>query len=250
MSHPVEEVCHLGIVCALGIEADELVRRLSGVVRIEGAGFVAREGGLSGRRLLVCESGVGQRAAERATEQLLLGHRPRWVMSMGFAGGLDPQIAAGELLLANSVVNEQQQELACYVPEHVGEIRSRRPVHQGRLLSVDRVVGDPADKRRLGAAHRALAVDMEAFAVANACQRAGTPLIALRAITDDVDRSLPRDIANLARQRSTAGRIGAVAGAIFRRPSSIKELWRLKEQAYLAAEVLADFIVQLVERLA
>ena len=44
------EVCHVGVVFALGIEAGGLVDRLSGVIRTQGAGFSARVGGLAGRR--------------------------------------------------------------------------------------------------------------------------------------------------------------------------------------------------------
>src|ERR1700676_326377 len=58
-------VCHVGLVFALGIEAGGLVDRMAGVVMTKGSGFVAREGGLDGKRLVVIESGVGCAAAAR-----------------------------------------------------------------------------------------------------------------------------------------------------------------------------------------
>jgi dihydroorotase len=43
----------------------------------------AREGGLEGRRLVVVESGAGSQLAARATESLIAGHAPRWIISAG-----------------------------------------------------------------------------------------------------------------------------------------------------------------------
>src|SRR5262245_50880114 len=83
------QVCHVGLVFALGIEAGGLVDRLSGVIMTEGSGFVAREGGLDGKRLVIFESGAGCSAAASAAQALIWGHRPKWVVSAGFAGGLD-----------------------------------------------------------------------------------------------------------------------------------------------------------------
>lgn len=233
----------------MGIEADELVRRLSGVIRVEGARFAVREGGLAGRRVVVCETGVGRQAASMATEHLWLGHRPRWVLSMGFAGGVDPSVATGDLMLATAVGDGAGDWIACPPPPELDGLPSRRPLHRGRLVTLDRVVGAPEEKAQLGAAHAALAVDMETYAVAAACRAAGASFLALRAITDDCHCRLPREIEHVARQRSRAGRWGAMAGALVRRPSTVKDFWHLKERAYQAAEYLADLIVGLAPRL-
>src|SRR5688500_3776403 len=66
--------CDLGIVCALAIEAGGLRDRLSGVLKTEGAGFVAHEGGLEGHRIVIVESGPGGEHAARAARALIQGH--------------------------------------------------------------------------------------------------------------------------------------------------------------------------------
>ena len=242
-------VCHVGIVFALPIEAGGLVDRLKGVIRTDGHGFVAREGGLDGKRLVLLESGTGMKRAAEGTRALIAGHRPQWVISAGFAGGLDPQLALGALVLPDRIVSPAGHELEIDVAYHASESEKQPQVHVGRLLTTDRIIREAAEKRALGERHQAIAVDMESAAVAKVCQDEKVRLLAVRIISDPVDRDLPPEIANLVRQRTTAGRLGAAAGAIFRRPSSVKDMWQLKEDALQASERLAAFLVELIGKL-
>jgi adenosylhomocysteine nucleosidase len=241
-------VCHVGLVCALGIEAGGLVDRLSGVIRTEGAGFGAHEGGLDGRRIVIVESGVGRERAARATEALILGHRPRWIVSAGFAGALDERLAQGDLLMADAIVDSQDRQLALDF-KLAGPSAPTPHMHVGRLLTLDRVIRDPREKRQLGQRHGALAVDMESMAVAEVCRNEKVRFLSVRVIVDSVDKALPRDIDLLVKKKSTAGRLGAAAGAIFRRPSSIKDMWQLKEDALVASERLAKFLTGVISQL-
>lgn len=250
MPLPLEKpICHVGVVVALGIEAGGLVDRLKGVIRTNGHGFVAREGGLAGKRIIVLECGTGLRNAERGARALIAGHQPRWAISAGFAGGLDAKLHFGDLLLANRIIAPDGLSFDIDLQYNVPDASQPRPVHVGTLLTANRIIRDASEKRSLGQQHQALAVDMESAAVAKVCQAEKTRLIAARIISDPVDRNLPPEIENLVRQRSTAGRLGAAAGAIFRRPSSVKDMWRLKEDALKASERLAAFLVELIGQL-
>ncbi len=242
-------ICHVGLVFALSIEAGGLVDRLRGVIATHGAGFVAREGGLAGKRLVVVESGIGAAAAAQATRALVAGHQPRWIISAGFAGGLDPRLAQGDILMADEIVDEQGHKLAIDFRLPPDATQMPRGLHVGRLVTVARIVGEPAAKRALAQRHAALAVDMESWSVAEVCRQEKIRFLSIRAISDAVDRALPRDIDNLVKRKSTAGRLGAAAGAILRRPSSIKDMWQLKEDALVASERLANFLAGVVEQL-
>jgi hypothetical protein len=69
------------------------------------------------------------------------------------------------------------------------------PFADGSLLSVDSPLRTPEAKR---AAHRrtaAVAVDMEAAGVAEAAESLGIPWLAIKAIADTVDESLPEFLA-------------------------------------------------------
>jgi adenosylhomocysteine nucleosidase len=240
--------CHVAVICALSIEAGGLIDRLAGVVRIEGAGFVAREGGFEGRRIVVVESGAGSPSAARATVATILGHRPRWVISAGFAGGLEEAVQQGDLVMASEVVDPEGHVFTIDIKPASEDARSSH-MHVGRVLTMDRVIDTAQEKRALGTEHRALAVDMESFGVATICQREKTRFLAVRVITDAVDHTLPPDIDRLVKRTSTAGRLGAAAGAILRRPASIKDMWQLKEDAIVASERLANFLTGVIRQL-
>jgi adenosylhomocysteine nucleosidase len=241
--------CHVAVVFALSIEAGGLIDRLSGVVRIDGAGFVIREGGLNGRRIVVVESGAGREAAARATASVILGHDPRWVVAAGFAGGLDDRLARGDVIMADEIMDASGPSLAIDFKLKGNAFQSAGNVHVGRLLTSDRVIESAQEKRTLGQSHGALAVDMESMGVAQVCSREKRRFLSIRVISDAVDRTLPRDIDYLVKKKSTAGRLGAAAGAILRRPASIKDMWQLKEDALMASERLANFLVGAIGQL-
>jgi adenosylhomocysteine nucleosidase len=242
-------VCHVGVVAALGIETGGLIDRLSGVIKTEGSGFVAREGGLHGRRVVVIESGAGREAAQRATEALVWGHRPRWIISAGFAGALDPRMALGDILMADTVLDARGRSFEIGVKLDPASLSADPRLHVGPLVTVDTILHDPREKLALGQQHAALAADMESIAVAQVAHDEKVRLLSVRVISDAVDRVLPSEVDYLLSRKTTAGRLGAAAGAIFRRPSSIKDLWQLKEDALVASERLASFLVGVIDQL-
>jgi adenosylhomocysteine nucleosidase len=119
----------------------------------------------------------------------------------------------------------------------------------GGLLTVDRIARHAAEKRALGEAHPGLAVDMESLAVAEVCSREKIRFLAIRVISDPVDQELPRDVDRLVQRKTLAGRLGAATRAIIRRPSTIKDLWQLKEDALVASDRLGAFLTGIVGQL-
>ena len=234
---------------ALPIEAGGLIDRLAGVIKTAGSGFTAHEGGLDGKRLVVVNSGVGRAAAMRATEALILGHRPRWILSAGFAGGLQANVAQGDIVLADQIVDAAGRQFDIDLKLDRQSLAAERHLHVGRLLTAERVIATPAEKEALGRLHAALAVDMESIAVAEVCRNEKVRFLAARVISDAMQHTLPADINYLVKRNSTAGRLGAAAGAILRRPSSIKDMWQLKEDAMLASERLAGFLKGIIAQL-
>ncbi len=238
--------CEIGIVFALGIESGCLEDRLDGCVTIRGHDFVAREGGLKGRRVVLALSGAGRTRAVHVTEALIDGHQPKWVISAGFAGGLSPRLKRNDILLANRVILAENGELPLQWPANVAALAERADVHVGALLSVDRLVRLPRQKRLLGERHGAMAVDMETFGVAEVCRRREVPFVAVRVIHDGVDDLLPDDVEHLLVQKTSAARLGAAFGAILRRPGSVKDMYQLRENALVASDRLAKCLAEVI----
>jgi adenosylhomocysteine nucleosidase len=241
--------CHVGLVVALPLESGYFEDRLDGLISIKGHGFTIRTGALAGRGVAVAISGHGQKRARPAAEALVAGHRPRWVVSAGFAGGLQPHLSRSDIVLADGIVGEHGERLLIDLRLAASDERASQGVHVGRLLTVDRVVHRADGKRALGQQYGAIAVDMESLAVAQVCQRAKQRFLAIRAITDTVDDELPRDVERLLNRPTMVRKLGAAAGSIVRRPSAAKDLWKLRESAITAADRLAGFLVGVVRQL-
>jgi adenosylhomocysteine nucleosidase len=196
---------------------------------------------------MIC--GHGQAAARRGAEVLIEGHRPRWVISAGFAGGLQPPTERGDIVMADSVVGDHGERLAIDLRMPTADDSPSRHVHVGRLLTVDRIIKTAEEKRLLGQQHAALAVDMETLAVAQVCRKQKQRFLAIRAITDAVDDQLPADVERLLNRPTMARKIGSAAGSLLRRPSAAKDLWRLRESAIVAADRLAKFLEGVIKQL-
>ncbi len=122
------------------------------------------------------------------------------------------------------------------------------PHHQGRLLTVDRIILDAAEKRQLHDSFQADLVDMESSAVAGVCVERNVRFLSVRAISDDARSDLPREVAALL-TRSGTYRVGAAIRAIWNRPSSLKDFWTLHERALEAADRLAKLVMRCLEEL-
>lgn len=243
--------CDVLVVMALSIEAGGLVDCLRDVAVLAGRGFTERFGRLGQSRLVeILETGPGEQRAAGAISETLARRRPQWVISAGFAGGLHESLRRGHFLMADAVTSAAHGgELSIGLTMDKQALASAPQVHVGRLLTVDRIAGDPQEKRRLGEAHDALACDMETIALAQACRQAKTRLLSVRIISDAVDDALPKEISKLLEQETTAAQLGAAAAALWNRPSAAKDLWKLKQDALQASDRLAKFLVGVIEQL-
>jgi adenosylhomocysteine nucleosidase len=197
---------------------------------------------------VLVESGAGRGRAARATHALLDAHRPPRVVSAGFAGGLDPALRHGDLVLADTIVDCQGHHAPLLLAEAASMVPDISSCRVGRLLAVDRIIRLPGEKRDLGVKHQALACDMESLAVAEVCRQRGVPLLAVRVVSDTADEELPADIEKLLAQASTAARWGTAIGSILRRPSTLKDLLRLRHRAIEASDHLAKFLAEIIRR--
>jgi adenosylhomocysteine nucleosidase len=241
--------CDVGFVFALGIEAGGLEDLLQGVMTTRAADLTVREGLLHARRVALVTSGVGQLAAARGTQALIAGHRPSWVISAGFAGGLDPRLKKGDIVMADSLVSTDGRRLTIDLKISPEALATNKRLHVGACADSPVILPRPDDKRALGRRSGALSVDMESWAVGEVCRQAKTRFLSIRVISDAVDDELPPDVETLARQKTTASRLGAAAGAVFRRPSSVKDMLQLKEDALVLTDRLARFLSGIVEQL-
>jgi len=241
--------CDVGVLFALASEAGGLEDLLAGVVRIKGHGFAVCQGELKHRQVAIAVSGAGRDRAARAAEALLAGHRPPWLISAGFCGGLSPELPRHAIVLADALLDGQGNRLEVDLGKLDPGLVSRQGVHVGPILQVEQVIRRPADKRAAGEAHRALAADLESLAVAEVCRGRNVSFLAIRLVSDAVDDELPREVEKLLHQKSRTAQFGAALGAILDRPGSLKEMYQLHANALVASDRLARFLAAVIQHI-
>jgi adenosylhomocysteine nucleosidase len=165
----------IAIVAAMEREVRPLIR--SWKVRVMELGGRRYRLFENGEAVLVC-GGIGAEAARRATEAVIREVSPMRVISVGFAGALDGALQVGYVFEPRTVINSTDG--------------ARTEVGSGEgILVSSATIADKAQKIRFGKAYGAIAVDMEAAAVAQGAQARGVEFGALKAISDAADFDLP-----------------------------------------------------------
>ena len=235
----------IGLVCALPLELSDFLGQWSKVKTYTGGKFTFRGGFYHGIRLAMVESGMGTERARRATEALLEAHSPKWIISTGFCGALSSEMKVGDIVVANKITTRALDELSVDLGMASDAARG---LYVGRTVTVDQMVRNVAEKKDLAEKTHSIAVDMETHAVAAVCQQKKTRFMAVRAVSDDMSADLPPEVLSLVGETG-AVRFGAVVGALWKRPSSYKDMWRIREHAMLAGEHLAKFLDGVVRQL-
>ncbi|MCE9630115.1 MAG: hypothetical protein K8S94_05260 [Planctomycetia bacterium] len=238
--------CDAGVVFAVPIEADAFERLVTDRVEIRAATGRFHQGTVTGRRVAWCVAGVGADAAAAATRLLVDGHRPRLLISAGFAGGLDPALPRGSVVRPGASLTEMDRPP---IPlAQIGIVAESRTAAVS-IVTVSNVAATAAAKRLLATRFGAQLVDMETYAVASVARSAGIDCASVRVVSDDASQELPREVATLAAPQSSLRRLGAAVGAIGRRPRAAVDLWRLWEHAVVDGKTLAAALVELVKML-
>ncbi|MBV9482305.1 MAG: hypothetical protein JO249_16375 [Acidobacteria bacterium] len=127
--------------------------------------------------VLVC-GGMGGERARRATEAIICLYSPRAVWSVGFAGAVDSALKVGIGLRPSRVIDAQD---GSSITLAAGE---------GTLVTYGSVAS-VRQKRQLGYAYGAQAVDMEAAAVARGAEAKGVAFAAYKVVSDGSDFAMP-----------------------------------------------------------
>ena len=236
----------LGLIFALPIEAHTFERRASDIKDFQGQGCVIFEGRLSNRPIVWTISGVGQGAATRAAQLILDGHRPHTLISAGFAGALTSGLEHGTVVIPDRILNDHHE---CIYTLTLGDqipFLAETTRKTTTLVTVDSIITSKEEKVQLRKDSNADLVDMESAAVAQIAQEADIPFLAVRAISDTSEETLPPEVSRLSQPQSPMHRFGAALAAITRRPRVVSDLWKLWVQGMSCSRTLADQLEQII----
>jgi adenosylhomocysteine nucleosidase len=118
----------------------------------------------------------------------------RGVISFGVAGGLDPTLKSGDVVVATEVLAGDDRWLAGLAlnEDLIASVGlGRRRIVRGHLAGAEEVVAARHVKAALHNETGAAAVDMESHIAADYAAKAGLPFAALRVVSDPAHRALP-----------------------------------------------------------
>jgi adenosylhomocysteine nucleosidase len=213
----------VGIVAALEAEA----RTLGPAVR--------RRDGLSslGDGALLAVSGMGGDLAASAARRLIEAGVSA-LLSFGLAGGLDPALRAGRVVLPDEVMSREGARVPTSSEwrRHLRRAITELEPAGGTLLSCASPVATVEEKALLFRQTGAAAVDMESLAIGQIAAAHDLPFMAVRVIVDGAADALPRAV-------TAAGRSGQLSvlrliGGLVAAPGDLVGLIRLSRR-YRAA---------------
>ncbi len=228
-------VRRVGFLAPMEHELRPIVRRLG----LTGGG-ARYEGRLGDLEVVAMLTNIGMDAAAGAAARLLDEHVD-WVVVVGIAGGVDPAITIGDLVVPAVVVDRARRTE--HTPSRLGDVPPR-----GVLSCGDDLVLEP-DALAAMVADGVVAVDMETAAVAAVCEHAGRPWSVFRSISDHTGEGLVDDsLFAMTRPDGTAD-TDALARYLAENPEKGDVLARLARDMTVATEAAAELAIQSVAAL-
>jgi nucleoside phosphorylase len=231
----------IAVTFALPAESSGFLRRLHNKSRSHRNGVTAVRGEIDHRAIEVFHTGVGEKTCRQRIRRFLQDQQFDYLISAGFAGALNDQLQAGDLLLAKnfSIVDLSgvRSSLANF------------PVHMANLLTVPSMIESREERNKIAQTTGALAVDMETEFIARACTEHGVPLLSLRAITDTLREPFPapaKVLFDIDRQQTSVIKLVLY---LVKHPSAIPRLIVFARRVARARSTLAHALLAVVRNL-
>lgn len=210
--------------------------------------------------ILLVRSGVGQSPAQRAAKDAIENYPLRSIISIGFAGGLVPELKVADLILPEKIFccdNEESlflfKKVSLSQVTNLSDHRDRIKkifdengikFKSGNIISVNRIAGSEKLKKWLGENYPASGVEMETAAIAKIAALNGVPFFSLRSVSDEVSHP----IFQTSRFINKKGKINRVAAGyyVLTHPFLIPRAIELKKNTSKASKTLTEALLKII----
>jgi nucleoside phosphorylase len=186
-------------------------------------------------------SGMGPARAVAVAERLGEGSLPGGLALLGWAGGILPELEAGDVVLAEAAVDSEGRRIDL---SGLGWVRDLPGAHRGALLTTEEVLLSAREKRAARSSG-ALAVEMEAYPLAAWATAHGVPFVHARVVLDPAGEKVP----DLGEALDACGRIraGRLVRRLAARPSLVRDLAAMAGRVRRLRPILGALALDVVE---
>ena len=204
----------VGIIGAMEPEVAILRAALQNKTELTKGGFTFYTGELAGHTVTLVQSGIGKVAATVATTLLIDNFNPDCVINTGSAGGFDPELNVGDVVISDKVRHHDVDVTAFgYEIGQVPQMPAGFAAHSslidaakasvaslentqtkiGLICTGDSFMCDPVRIEKTRSEFPSmLAVEMEGAAIAQACHVLNTPFVVIRSLSDIAGKESPQ----------------------------------------------------------
>jgi adenosylhomocysteine nucleosidase len=194
-------------------EVEILRSRLENPRAAERAGTEFYEGSLEGKSVVLARCGVGKVNAAMITQLLIDLYEVSAVLNTGVAGGFDPAVRVGDIVVSTEALQHDFDLTALGDPPgKIPNLPLRLPadprlmkiavsagekvitgakIHTGLVASGDAFISRPEQRELLSQRFSPMCVEMEGAAMAHVCRLNGLPFVIIRAISDAANDEAP-----------------------------------------------------------
>jgi adenosylhomocysteine nucleosidase len=207
-------IMNVGIIGAMEPEVKILREAMQNPKILTKAGFTFYTGELAGNTVTLVQSGIGKVASTIATTLLIDNFKPDCVINTGSAGGFDPSLSVGDVVISSEVrhhdvdvtafgyeigqvpqmpagfaAHPKLVEAAQQTIEQISDVKTL----VGLICTGDTFMCDPVriDKARSDFPTM-LAVEMEGASIAQTCFTLNTPFVVIRSMSDIAGKESPQ----------------------------------------------------------
>ncbi|MCU1798980.1 5'-methylthioadenosine/S-adenosylhomocysteine nucleosidase [Pectobacterium polaris] len=200
----------VGIIGAMEQEVTLLRDRIENRQTFQRAGCEIYTGQIDGVDVALLKSGIGKVSAALGTTLLLEYSKPDVVINTGSAGGLAPTLNVGDIVVSDEVRYHDadvtafgyepgqmagcpaaflaDEKLITLAQEVIAELQLNAV--RGLVVSGDAFINGAEPLARIRTTFpKAIAVEMEATAIAHVCHQFAVPFVVVRAISDVADKA-------------------------------------------------------------
>lgn len=195
----------IGIIGAMALEIDGLKKEMENTSANTISGVEFSVGVIGGTEVVIAQAGVGKVNAAVTAQTMILKYNPSVIINIGVAGGIEPSLKIGDIVVADKVCEHDMDTTAVgdepgfitgidmvymhcdsEISNIISECAKDMGLHtvRGTIATGDIFVAENSVRNRISQLFNGVAAEMEGGSIGHVCVMNDVPFAILRAMSD------------------------------------------------------------------